>query len=175
MGTGDLIGAVTDAGPLIHLNEIGGLPLLSIFETLHIPAAVWRETVGLGRVPEAALQSLGIVRQHALPPADLAQFVQDQGLESLHGGEQECLCLCRQTAVSVLLTDDLAVREASSRLGITPVGSLGIVARSFRLGRLSLADAERYLWDLHDASTLFVTPVLVELVIQQLRGHTGNP
>ena len=32
---------VTDAGPLIHLNEIGCLSLLRIFETVHVPDAVW--------------------------------------------------------------------------------------------------------------------------------------
>jgi predicted nucleic acid-binding protein len=175
VGAGNLNGAVTDAGPIIHLYEIGRLSLLGIFDALHIPEAVWRETVGLGRVPGGDLQSLGTVRRQVLLPADVAQFVLDNGLEDLHEGERECLCLCGQTAVSTLLTDDLAVREASKGLGITPVGSLGIVARCYRLGRLSLPDAERSLWDLYDVSTLFVTPVLIDLVIQQLRGHAGSP
>lgn len=174
MGAGDLNNAVTDAGPLIHLHEIGSLSLLGIFNILHIPEAVWHETVGLDRVPEGALLGLGSVRRHTPVPEDVAQFVQDNGLESLHSDERECLYLCRQATVSTLLTDDLAVREASKRLGIIPVGSLGVVARSFRLGHLSLAEAEQRLWDLHHVSTLFVTPVLVELVMQQLRGHEGN-
>jgi predicted nucleic acid-binding protein len=101
--------------------------------------------------------------------------VQDNGLEALHGGECECLYLCRQAAAAVLLTDDLAAREASRNLGLTPVGSLGIVARAYRLSRLSLAEAERYLWDLYTVSTLFVTPAIVELAIQQLRTHPGGP
>lgn len=45
MGTGELSIAVADAGPLIHLTEIGCLPLLRIFDALHIPDAVWSETV----------------------------------------------------------------------------------------------------------------------------------
>jgi predicted nucleic acid-binding protein len=115
------------------------------------------------------------VQRHAILQADVARFVQDNGLEALHGGEQECLYLCRQAAVPVLLTDDLAVREANRHLGITPVGSLGVVVRAYRFGRLSLPDAEHYLWDLHDASTLFVTPAIVDLAIHQLRGHAGGP
>ena len=33
--------AVADAGPLIHLSEIGCLSLLRIFDRLSIPDAVW--------------------------------------------------------------------------------------------------------------------------------------
>lgn len=42
MGPGRLT-AVSDTGPLIHLAEIGCLPLLTIFEELHIPEGVWLE------------------------------------------------------------------------------------------------------------------------------------
>jgi len=41
---------VSDAGPLAHLTEIEYLSLLSILKSLHIPEAVWLETVGQERV-----------------------------------------------------------------------------------------------------------------------------
>jgi hypothetical protein len=34
---------------------------------------------------------------------------------------------------------------------------------------VSLEQAEQHLWELHGASTLFVTPTIVELAIEQLR------
>lgn len=49
MGTGEVNAAVADAGPLIHLTEIGCLPFLHIFDILHVPEAVWSET-GMGDV-----------------------------------------------------------------------------------------------------------------------------
>jgi len=52
MGFGAVNVAVVDAGPLIHLTEIGCLSLLRIFDILHIPDAVWSETVGQGRAPQ---------------------------------------------------------------------------------------------------------------------------
>ncbi len=52
MGNGPVNVAVADAGPLIHLGEIGCLDFLQVFELLHIPDAVWQETVHLGRVSE---------------------------------------------------------------------------------------------------------------------------
>ncbi len=37
------LAAVADAGPLIHLSEIGGMDLLAQFEPLYIPDTVWEE------------------------------------------------------------------------------------------------------------------------------------
>jgi predicted nucleic acid-binding protein len=163
--------AVADAGPLIHLTEIVNLPVLDFFQALHIPDAVWFETVGQGRVREAELLGLGNVHRHTPLQPQVTQFVAENGLQTLHAGERECLHLCRQLGVSVLLTDDLAVREAARRMGLTPVGSLGVVVRASHLGRLSLADAERRIRDLYDVSTLFVTSAIVELAIEQLHSQ----
>lgn len=171
MGSRRVNVAVADAGPLIHLNEIGCFSLLRIFETLHIPDAVWSETVGQARVSQADILGLGNVQQHSLPQEDVAQFIQENNLEDLHTGERECLYLCQWMGVPILLTDDLAVREAAKRLTLTPVGSLGVVVRAYQLGRISLTDAERHIADLYDVSTLFVTRTIVELAIEQLHRH----
>lgn len=174
MGAGEVNIAVADAGPLIHLTEIGCLPLLRVFETLHLPDAVWSETVEQGRVPQGAVLELGIVQRHTLPPSQVTEFIQKNGLEALHDGERACLCLSQHLGVSILLTDDLAVREAAKRLNLTPVGSLGIVAKAYRLGHISLADAERYITDLYDISSLFVTRTIVELAIEQLHRRSDQ-
>jgi predicted nucleic acid-binding protein len=169
VGPGHLIEAVSDAGPLIHLHEIRNLSLLAIFGTLHVPDVVWQETVDRGRVPEDELVGMAGLRRHALNPSTVTRFTKRHGLGLLQAGERECLYLCRKTDVPILLTDDLAVRDTCKRLGITAVGSLGVVARAFRLGQLSLADAERHLEALYSVSTLFVTRVIVDLAIEQLR------
>jgi predicted nucleic acid-binding protein len=171
LGAGVESESVADAGPLIHLTEIGCLYLLAIFDALHVPDAVWRETVGSGRVPEDALLGLGTIQRHTLPRTKLMRFTRANGLEAIHDGERESLCVCQQIGVSVLLTDDLAVREASKRLRLTPVGSLGIVARAYRMGRLSLAEAERKMEALYDVSTLYVTRTIVHLAIEELHRH----
>jgi hypothetical protein len=77
--------AVVDAGPLIHLTEIGGLALLGIFEALHIPNMIWSESVERGRVRTAEFGGLSNIRRHALLPVEVSQFVQERGLESLQG------------------------------------------------------------------------------------------
>jgi predicted nucleic acid-binding protein len=157
-----------DSGPLIHLTEIGCVSLLRIFEKIHVPDAVWNETVGLQRVCDADLLQLGNVQRHTLPHSQVAQFVETHHLQKLHIGECECLYLGRQNAIPLLLTDDLAVREVSPVLGMTPVGSLGIIIRAYSRGLVSLSQAEAHIAALSDASSLFVTSAIIELAIAQI-------
>lgn len=166
--------AVADAGPLIHLTEIGCLSLLRIFDTIHIPDAVWSETVEQGRVPQDDVLGLGIVQRHTLSKSEVMRFVQEKGFKELQYGERECLYLCQQVGVSILLTDDLAVREEAKRLNLTPVGSLGIIVRAYRRGHILLANAESHITDLYDVNSLFVTREIVELAIEQLHKHSDQ-
>lgn len=164
MGPGGLA-AVADTGPLIHLAEIGCLAVLTIFSELHIPEGVWREADR----PETIREMLTYAKRHVLPQEDIAKFTADQGLGKLQSGERESLLLCSRLGLQVLLTDDLAVRKSAKALGLTPVGSLGVIARAHRLGRIQRADAERHIRDLYSVSSLFVTPAIVELAIERLR------
>lgn len=167
MGASRLI-VICDAGPLIHLAEISGLSLLSIFETLHIPDAVWSETVERSRVSSEDLWKLNVVQRHALPQESIAQFVQTNRLANLHNGERECLYLCHKINIATLLTDDLAVRDAAKRLNLQPVGSLGVVVRAYKEGLISLIKAEQLMLELYTVSSLFVTKTIIDIAIQQL-------
>jgi predicted nucleic acid-binding protein len=174
LGSEGVIAAVADAGPLIHLGEIGRLSLLSMFEAVHVPVAVWAESVQPGRLRETDLLAIDTVHRHTLLPIEVARFASDNGFLHLHVGEMECLYLCRELDVPLLLTDDLAVREIAKRLSVTPVGSLGVVVKAYHLGHLLLPEAEQLLVDLHDVSSLFVSRTLVDLAIEQLQRTSGN-
>jgi len=168
VGSGKLT-AVTDSGPIIHLTEIGCLSILSIFGNLHVPDAVWVETVEFGRTSSENLLRLPNLHRHTLPQDIVRQFIENNNLFELHSGECECLYLSRQINVPLLLTDDLAVRETAKRLKLTPIGSLGIVAKAYHLGRISMTDAQSYIIDLYEMSSLFVTKTIVEMAIEQLQ------
>lgn len=161
--------AVADAGPLIHLAEIGLLRTLQIVQTLYVPDEVWLETVGMGRVEQEALEALAVIQRETVTATEVEQLIRAHGLERLHQGEKESFALCRARGVSLLFTDDLAAREAARDLGLTPVGSLGIIVRACRQGLVSDAEAEEGLRDLYDVSTLFVTAAIVDMALDQLR------
>jgi len=166
VGTGRLA-AVADTGPLIHLAEIGRLDLLSIFEELHIPEGVWQEADR----PSAIREQLTSAKRHALDQDAVTRFTAQHRLSKLQAGERESLLLCSELAVEVLLTDDLIVRRAAKDLGLIPVGSLGVIARAHRMGRIDLEAAERHLEELQTVSSLFVTPAIVDLAIERLRNE----
>lgn len=172
MGAKRVKAAVADSGPLIHLEEIGSLSLLRLFEQLHIPQTVWSEATHRDRVAETSLLELDNIERQFPAQKELAVFVQNKGLQTLHAGECESLFVCHQTNVPLILTDDLAVRETAKRLRLTPVGSLGIVIKSYRSELVTLNEAERYIFDLQDISTLFVTRAIVELAVEELHRRT---
>ncbi|MBM4054368.1 MAG: hypothetical protein FJ264_06815 [Planctomycetes bacterium] len=170
MGDEEIMAVVSDAGPLIHLSEIGGIALLQLFGIIHVPHTVLFE---ISKHRKNISKEITIA-DHNLPELQIIEFTRKAGLEKLHSGERECLYLCRQINQSILLTDDLAVRAVAKSLQITPVGSLGIVIKVYKDSRISLAEAEQYKSDLCDISSLFVTRTIVELVIEQLHKKTGN-
>jgi predicted nucleic acid-binding protein len=156
---------------LIHLNQIGALPLLGVFSRVDIPGAVWAETVGAGRVAQGDLENAAPIRRREIDAPALQQFVGQFGPFPLHPGEMEALLLCRQIGVALLLVDDLAAREAAQRQGIRPVGSLGVVVRAYHAGRIPLARAEDCIQRLYGVSSLFVTQAIADLAIEQLRAQ----
>jgi predicted nucleic acid-binding protein len=160
------LAAVSDTGPLIHLAEIGCLALLTIFEELHIPEGVWLEADR----PSTIRTDLTFAKRHVLPRDEINRFTADHGLEKLQAGERESLLLCSKLTVPVLLTDDLAVRRTAKAHGLTPVGSLGIIARAHYMGRITSDAAEKHLRELYTVSSLFVTETIVDLAIERLRG-----
>lgn len=63
----------------------------------------------------------------------------------------------------------LSIFEEEIHIGLTPVGSLGIIAKACRMGRIPFETAERHLRDLYTVSSLFVTEAIVDLAIESLR------
>ncbi|NBC17659.1 MAG: hypothetical protein GVY18_10135 [Bacteroidetes bacterium] len=161
--------AIADAGPLLHLYEIDRLSFLHLFSVLHVPDAVWDETVGRDRIPAESMEQLDNLRRHPDDAAQVRAFIAREDLGHLQYGEQACLWLLARQQAALVLTDDLAVREAVKQQGGTPVGSLGIIIRASRTGRIDTEEAERLLRRLHENSSLFVTDAIVDIAIEQLK------
>ena len=166
MGARELA-AVADTGPLIHLAEIDCLDLLSLFDQLHVAAAVWREA----EKPATIRSQLTSATRHTLDPDEVARFAAEKGFERLQAGDRESLYLATKLQIPLVLTDDLAVRKAARAVDCVPLGSLGIIARAFREKLITLSIAEKHLGDLHDQSSLFITRAIVDLAIEQLRSQ----
>jgi len=151
------LAAVSDAGPLIHLAEIDSVELLSTFDTLLVPEAVYTE-VEVGGVPDG-LADLS----YELVEADASRA----GDGELDAGERAAISVAEEQKV-VLLTDDLAAREAASDADIEVRGSIGVIALGYGRGLLDRDEAASRMRALQRDTSLFVTEAVVERGIQML-------
>lgn len=161
---------VADAGPLIHLDELDALDVLSDYAQVRVPEAVWREVEH--HRPQAFLNTcVRWVRSPVLSPSP--RITAMGALYTLHRGEQEALTLCLAEHIDTLLTDDTAARLAASSLHVTTHGTLGLLLRAGRTGTRTPAEVLALLTDIPHRSTLHVRPSLLDQVIRQAREAWG--
>jgi len=156
---------VCDAGPLIHLDELSCVLLLSDIADIIVPDAVW-EVVSRHRPNALAVPGLALQRRSCRSPhAEVAALAT---LFTLHPGETEALSLARELDRALLLTDDTAARLAARTLAIPVHGSIGILVRAIRRGQKSKDEVIGLLRDIPRKSSLFIRPSLLEEVIAEV-------
>jgi len=157
---------VCDAGPLIHLDEVGCLDLLSDFSEILIPEAV---LVEIQRHRPGSLAAAGIlfrrVASGAVVPAELEAIAK---VFTLHTGEWEALRVALAHPSGILLSDDTAARLAAGNLGIQTHGTIGILVRAIRRKSRTKEEILTILRSLPERSTLHLKRSLLDLVISEI-------
>lgn len=123
---------VCDAGPLIHLDELGCLELLSSFSQVWVPSAVWKE---IERHRPLALTNSRVRLSLAAIDVFMSEVDSIARLFSLHRGELEAIQFAKQINTDILLTDDSAARLAATHMTIRVHGTIGVLLRASRLGQ----------------------------------------
>lgn len=162
--------AVCDAGPLIHLDELGCLGLLADFR-VWIPDAVWEE---VQRHRPAALQMAAISceRQIISEPIAPTLLALSRAL-ALDAGEMEAMVLMANVPEALFLTDDAAGRLAAEQIGYQVHGSIGILLRAIRRDQLTPLEVLALLQALPQRSSLYINPVLLREIISRLQQEYG--
>lgn len=159
-------GVVCDAGPLIHLDELGSLSLLADFAHILVPEQVWQE-VEVHR-PNALPRSGLSLQKVAVSVSTQAAFQTLAQALLLGHGEQAALSLMADYPQAIFLTDDAAARLAAVTLGYRVHGTIGILLRSVRRGQQTGREILAVLRKLPTQSTLYVRPNLLQEIIDQL-------
>lgn len=155
---------VCDAGPLIHLDELGCLDLLADFSAVLVPEAVWQE---VHRHRPGALTSESAKLERVQAPDPLPAHLEAlRRVMSLHRGETEALAVALAHQGALLLTDDAGARMAADSLGVEAHGSLGIITRAIRRGQRSRDQVLATLHSLPSTSTLHLKRELLDEVIR---------
>lgn len=160
---------VCDAGPLIHLDELGCLDLLADFRTVLVPEQVWWE-VEHHRPAALECPALEIQRRPVaiLEDASFQALVRALALDL---GEQAALSLTTLHPHAILLTDDAAARLAARGLGCRVHGSIGVVLRAIRREQRTRDEVLAGLHDVPVRATLHVRPALLQEIIAQLESE----
>ncbi len=157
---------ICDAGPLIHLDELGCLDLLADFRNVLVPEAVWREV--RRHRPSVLLQSV-VTLQMIVPSQPVSPVLGAMTrLLTLHTGELEALRVALEHGSALLLTDDTAARLAARNLAIRAQGTLGILLRSIRRRQRSKDAVLEVLRELPQRSTLHLKRDLLDEVIREV-------
>lgn len=137
---------VSDTSPVRALQHLGLAHLLrDLFGTVLIPPAVAAElTDPAAGVPPIDPLTLPAVRVQAPTDADLLADL----MARLDPGEAEALCLAVEVRASAVLIDESAVRKHAARLGLAPLGALGVLVRAKDAGLIErigplIAELER--------------------------------
>jgi predicted nucleic acid-binding protein len=128
---------ICDAGPLIHLDELDCIDLLSDFDAVLIPNQVWQEVQN--HRPTALTHDMLKLQRVTVSIDTSAAFQSLVHRLTLDLGEQAALSLMAKHTDAILLTDDAAARVAAQALNYRAYGTLGILLRSIRRNQKSSA------------------------------------
>jgi predicted nucleic acid-binding protein len=162
---------VCDAGPLIHLHEIGYLNLMADFEKVIVPSGVQKEVVRHRDVTFAEEDIRWLLVRPDLPLEYSVNAICT--LFSLDAGEVEALSISIKQPNSLFLTDDAAARIVAGKLGCMVHGTIGIVVRSIRRGLLSPEEVIGVLHKIREKSSLHIKESLLQEVILTVRQEYG--
>ena len=123
---------ISDTTPLISLMKVDCLEILqSLFGKVMIPSAVYDELTSNPKYPEEALkiQSSDYILQEAVMNH---QSVDDlMGNNGLDIGESEAIIMVMEQNADLLLIDEHKGRQTAKEMGITVVGTIGLLLRAY--------------------------------------------
>jgi predicted nucleic acid-binding protein len=160
---------VCDAGPVIHLDELGCLDLLKDFQEVLLPNTVWEE---ISRYRPSALNKadLPFVKQPGKTPS-IEPLLTLCKIFSLDAGEIEALALMEQRPQAMFLTDDAAARLVAIQMGFNVHGTIGILVRSIRRGQMSPKEVLDIFKDIPLKSTLYIRHSLLEEIQLKIKSE----
>ncbi|MES1245288.1 MAG: DUF3368 domain-containing protein [Acidobacteriota bacterium] len=126
---------VSNTSPITSLAAIGHFDLLrELFGRIHIAQGVWAELNQGGRRHPGSqeVESASWIERHGVENRNFVTILR----RDLDRGEAETLALALELKAGLVLLDEQEGRHAASRLGLQPLGVLGILLQAKRLQKI---------------------------------------
>jgi predicted nucleic acid-binding protein len=151
--------AVGDSGPLTHLWQIDQWRAFRTFHSVHLAAQVAREVSAHVDLDQMTSLSGRDVTVHDVPETEIeAARSAAPAVLRLQEADLATLALAARLKPDLVLTDDLATRQAVEAMGQTPMGSVGVVLRAYKAGLLDSEALGQAIDGLFVHSTLYLSP-----------------
>jgi predicted nucleic acid-binding protein len=158
---------LTDSGPIIDISQIRANLVWDVFDEILVPDIVIEETTrrdlpGCEVVSDPRFKVLKTTG----PIVKKAVHMQDRH----HLSQNDSLVLAHAVTIGadLILTDDLELRGATKNEHIRPVGTIGIIARAYRIGILDKGQTYELLDRILKMSSLNITEDIIEMVKKDL-------
>lgn len=160
---------VCDAGPIIHLDELGCLHLMKDFDKVLVPDGVRREALRHRAInfENVEVKWVGISHEPVVeePLGTMCRVF------SLDRGEVEALAVLKKEPGLIFLTDDAAARMVATRLAFRVHGTIGVLIRAIRRDLMNPKEVLDALNRIPSESSLYVKPSLLRR--SDLQSKTG--
>jgi predicted nucleic acid-binding protein len=158
---------VCDAGPIIHLDELGCLHLLEDFEKVVVPEVVRREVLKHRKAifDNLEVNWIDISKQYPIAEPLLTM----SRVFSLDAGETSALSFMARESGFIFLTDDAAARMVATRLGHKVHGTIGVLIRAIRRSQMRSEEVIKKLTQIQSHSTLHIKYSLLEEIIARVK------
>jgi len=155
---------VADAGPLHYLILIDCADTLqNLFDRVLVPFAVRNELLHLN-TPDKVKNWISSAR----PWLSFEAVPAPRAIAGLHAGEAEALQLALLSKADGILMDDLDGRAAARQLGLTVIGTIGLLERASEKGFIDFPQAIANLRQ----TNMFVSNALLTEALERHRKRT---
>ncbi len=165
------LSVVCDTGPILHLDELDSLDLLSDFHQVILSSGVHGE-IRSARPSLLESSDIRFTIRRAMLQADEALLTVCR-IFSLGPGETEALAIMRGDPEAIFLTDDAAARLVAEQMGFKVHGTIGILIRSVRRGLRKPAEVVDILSQIPSRSTLYIKRALLEEILLMVKTEFG--
>ena len=159
--------AICDAGPVIHLDELNCIHLLSDFQEIILSSTVWEE---VKHHRPRALENKDIFFTRIRQKHHMSEMLRSMCRAfSLDAGETEALTIVEKHQDSIFFTDDASARLVADRMGFRVHGTIGIIVRAIRKDYMQPNRVIQVLSDIPSKSSLHIKSSLLEEIIMEIK------